>query len=81
MYEGKVNLIVAILSAATIVLTWPIDMLVESESVWTETPGLSDPRKLETPELLSLYKGPPVRLAFPPTTLQPLLLSTQVDLA
>jgi hypothetical protein len=61
VYGGKLNLIIA-----TLCLTTVIDMLVKTESVWTEISGLSESRKLETPVLLSFYINPPVCLASPP---------------
>ena len=78
--EGSSILIIATSCLAIIFPPWLIDMLVETESVWTEISGLSDPRKLETPCPLFFYINPQVRLAFSLTTLQPLLPSSQVDL-
>jgi len=80
----KFNLIIATLFPPTILLDASgryVDVLVERKSVWTETSGLPGPRNLGTPVLPVAYINPPVRLPSPPTTLQPLLPSTQVDLA
>lgn len=65
--DGRMfNLIITALCLTTVFLPGSSIWLVESESVWTEIPGLSDSRKLEPPCPSGFLYKPPSSPGFSP---------------